>query len=102
MPLKMIMELCNIGTLFAFILVSFGVIVLRYTMPNVERKFKCPGVPFTPLVTAFFCFYMMIHLPLFTWLRFGAWLLIGFVIYFVYGSKHSKMTARDRGKEEVS
>ncbi|AAK81219.1 APA family basic amino acid/polyamine antiporter [Clostridium acetobutylicum] len=102
LPLKMIMELCNIGTLFAFILVSFGVIVLRYTMPNVERKFKCPGVPFTPLVTAFFCFYMMIHLPLFTWLRFGAWLLIGFVIYFVYGSKHSKMTARDRGKEEVS
>ncbi|PJI08721.1 MULTISPECIES: APC family permease [Clostridium] len=101
LPLKMIMELCNIGTLFAFILVSFGVIVLRYKMPNAERKFRCPGVPFTPLITAFFCFYMMLNLPVFTWIRFGAWLLIGIVIYFLYGSKHSIIINRDKEKEKV-
>ncbi|GLC31993.1 amino acid permease [Clostridium omnivorum] len=89
LPLSVIMELCNIGTLFAFILVSAGVVVLRRTMPNVERKFKCPGVPYTPALTVVFCLYLMASLLLVTWIRFGVWMLIGFAIYFAYGFKHS-------------
>jgi APA family basic amino acid/polyamine antiporter len=90
-PLTMIIDLCNIGTLFAFVLVSIGVIVLRKTRPEVERKFKTPGVPYTPLITVGFCFYLMYSLPKVTWFRFGAWLLIGMLIYFVYSVKHSKL-----------
>jgi len=90
-PLSMIIELCNIGTLFAFVLVSIGVIVLRKTRPEVERKFKTPGVPFTPLLTVAFCFYLMYSLPVVTWIRFGGWLASGLLIYFLYGVKHSRL-----------
>ena len=90
-PLTMIIDLCNIGTLFAFVLVSIGVIVLRKTRPEVERKFKTPGVPFTPLITVGFCFYLMYSLPKVTWFRFGAWLLAGLLIYFLYSARHSKL-----------
>lgn len=90
-PLPMIIDLCNIGTLFAFILVSIGVIVLRHTQPQVERKFKTPLVPFTPLVTVGFCFYLMYSLPTVTWFRFVAWLAVGLAIYFAYGVHHSKL-----------
>ncbi|MDH4272377.1 MAG: amino acid permease, partial [Candidatus Aminicenantes bacterium] len=90
-PLNMIIDLCNIGTLFAFVLVSIGVIVLRKTRPEVERKFKTPGVPFTPLLTVFFCFYLMYSLPVVTWIRFGVWLAAGLLIYFVYSVRHSKL-----------
>lgn len=91
LPLNIIMELCNIGTLFAFVLVSIGVIVLRKTMPNVERKFKCPGVPYTPALTVIFCGYLMTSLPLMTWVRFGIWLALGLIIYFAYGYKNSTL-----------
>jgi APA family basic amino acid/polyamine antiporter len=90
-PLPMIIDLCNIGTLFAFVLVSIGVIVLRKTRPEVERRFRTPGVPFTPLITVAFCFYLMYSLPRITWIRFGIWLLAGLVIYFLYGVRHSKL-----------
>ncbi len=90
-PLPMIIDLCNIGTLFAFILVSIGVILLRKTRPEVERKFKTPGVPFTPLITVAFCFYLMASLPKVTWIRFGIWLLAGLAIYFMYSVRHSKL-----------
>jgi len=90
-PLPMIINLCNIGTLFAFILVSAGVILLRKTQPDVERKFKTPGMPFTPLITIGFCFYLMASLPGVTWIRFGVWLLAGLAIYFMYGFRHSKL-----------
>jgi APA family basic amino acid/polyamine antiporter len=90
-PLSMIIDLCNIGTLFAFVLVSIGVIVLRKTRPEVERKFKTPGVPVTPLITVGFCFYLMYSLPKVTWFRFAAWLLVGLLIYFFYSVKHSRL-----------
>jgi APA family basic amino acid/polyamine antiporter len=93
-PLPMIIDLCNIGTLFAFILVSVGVIVLRKTQPQVERRFRTPGVPFTPLVTVVFCFYLMYSLPKVTWIRFGLWLLAGLTIYFMYSVRHSKLQTR--------
>lgn len=91
LPLDIIMDLCNIGTLFAFILVSVGVIVLRKTMPNVERKFKCPGVPYTPILTIIFCFYLMASLGTITWIRFAIWMAIGLAIYFLYGIKNSTL-----------
>ena len=90
-PLPMIIDLCNIGTLFAFILVSAGVIILRRTRPEIERRFKTPGVPFTPLLTIVFCFYLMASLHLVTWIRFGIWLAAGLAIYFVYSVRHSKL-----------
>jgi APA family basic amino acid/polyamine antiporter len=90
-PLPMIIDLCNIGTLFAFVLVSIGVIVLRKTRPEVERKFRTPGVPYTPLLTVAFCLYLMLSLQGITWLRFGAWLAAGLTIYFAYSVKHSKL-----------
>jgi len=93
-PLPMIIDLCNIGTLFAFVLVSVGVIVLRRTRPEVERKFKTPGVPFTPLITVAFCFYLMYSLPKITWIRFGIWLVAGLLIYFLYSVRHSKLQVR--------
>jgi APA family basic amino acid/polyamine antiporter len=87
----MIIDLCNIGTLFAFVLVSVGVILLRKTQPQVERKFKTPGMPFTPLITIVFCFYLMYSLPKVTWLRFGIWMAAGLAIYFMYSVHHSKL-----------
>lgn len=98
LPLNVIMELCNIGTLFAFILVSAGVIVLRKTMPNIERKFRCPGVPYTPILTIVFCAYLMSGLPRVTWLRFALWLILGLVIYFAYGVKNSTINDAKHNK----
>jgi basic amino acid/polyamine antiporter, APA family len=89
LPLPALMELVNIGTLFAFVLVSIGVIVLRYTHPNFERKFRVPGAPFTPALTIAFSIYLMAYLPTVTWLRFFIWIGIGFLIYFLYSTKHS-------------
>jgi len=89
LPLDEIIKLCNIGTLFAFVLVSIGVIVLRKTMPDIERKFRCPWVPVLPIISALACVYLMSALPLVTWIRFVIWLLIGIVIYFLYSRHHS-------------
>lgn len=89
LPLDVIIELCNIGTLFAFVLVSLGIIVLRRTMPNVERKFKCPWVPLVPILTILSCLYLMSALPMVTWVRFAIWLLLGLAIYLLYGKNHS-------------
>lgn len=85
-----VVDLTNIGTLFAFILVSIGVIVLRYKEPDRHRPFRVPGAPWTPLISVAACLYLMAHLPWVTWVRFGIWLLIGFVLYFTYGFKHSR------------
>ncbi|MFL0248307.1 amino acid permease [Candidatus Clostridium stratigraminis] len=90
-PLNVLIELCNIGTLFAFILVSVGVIILRKTMPNIERKFRCPWVPVTPIITVLLCLYFIVSLPPVTWLRFIIWLAGGSLLYFVYGFKHSSL-----------
>lgn len=91
LPLSMIIDLVNIGTLFAFIIVSLGVIILRRTRPDLERRFRTPGVPFTPLITIGFCFYLIASLHLTTWVRFAAWLIVGLTIYFLYGLKHSHL-----------
>jgi basic amino acid/polyamine antiporter, APA family len=89
-------ELTNIGTLFAFVLTSAGVLVLRYTSPETKRHFKTPLVPIVPILAILSCFYLMLSLPLITWIRFIVWLLIGLTIYFVYGIKHSKLIDEKR------
>jgi basic amino acid/polyamine antiporter, APA family len=86
-----VVDLTNIGTLFAFILVSIGVIVLRRTDPGRTRPFRVPWVPFTPMISVVACFYLMYKLPGITWIRFAVWLLVGLVLYFLYGAKHSRL-----------
>jgi len=84
-------DLSNIGTLFAFILVSAGVIVLRRKQPDRPRGFRVPLVPWLPMLSIAFCFVLMLGLPLETWLRFFVWLAIGLVIYALFGKKHSEL-----------
>ena len=89
-------EFTNIGTLFAFVLVSAGVIALRYLDPDRPRPFRCPGVPIVPILSMFSCVALMLPLPRITWFRFVAWLIIGLVIYFAYGVRRSRL-ARVQG-----
>lgn len=84
-------DLTNIGTLFAFILVCLGVMILRRTDANRPRPFRVPLNPIFPILGVLFCFVLMMSLPLETWLRFFAWLGIGLVIYFLYSIRHSKL-----------
>jgi APA family basic amino acid/polyamine antiporter len=86
-----VVELTNIGTLFAFILVAIGVIVLRWTRPDHPRPFRTPWVPLVPALAVLLCGYLMLQLPALTWLRFVVWLAAGFVLYFVYGYRHSAL-----------
>jgi APA family basic amino acid/polyamine antiporter len=88
-------ELSNIGTLFAFIVVSAGVIVLRRTQPERPRAFKVPLVPYTPLLSIACCLLLMVGLPLETWMRFIVWLLIGAAIYFPFGRRRSTLAETD-------
>ncbi len=84
-------DLTNIGTLFAFILVCLGVIILRRTQANRPRPFRVPLVPLFPILGVIFCFVLMLSLPLETWIRFFVWLAIGLAIYFLYSVRHSKL-----------
>ena len=84
-------DLANIGTLFAFIIVSLGVIVLRKTQPARPRGFRVPGSPWLPMISIAFCLVLMMALPLETWVRFFVWLFIGFAIYFPFGRKNSAL-----------
>ena len=81
----------SIGTLFAFILVSIGVWVMRVKMPDLPRAFKTPLVPLVPILGVVTCLFMMVFLPMDTWIRLIVWMLIGFDIYLVYGAKHSHL-----------
>ena len=89
--IREVAELTNIGTLFAFALVCGGIIVLRKTNPDLPRLFRCPAVPLIPLLGILFCGWLMLSLPLITWIRFGVWFAIGLVIYFAYSRRHSKL-----------
>jgi APA family basic amino acid/polyamine antiporter len=90
-PLGELAELANIGTLFAFVVVSIGVVVLRRTDPGRRRPFRTPLVPALPIVAVLGCMYLMSALPWATWIRFVVWLVIGLVFYFLYGIHHSRV-----------
>jgi APA family basic amino acid/polyamine antiporter len=94
-------ELVNVGTLFAFILVSLGVIFLRRSRPDLERAFRVPWVPVLPIVASLICFYLMLNLAVETWIRFVVWMAIGLVIYFAYGYKNSRVGRRAQEEESV-
>jgi APA family basic amino acid/polyamine antiporter len=91
-----VVELTNIGTLFAFVLVAIGVLVLRYTEPDRERPFKVPLVPIVPLGAVAACLFLMLQLPAITWIRFILWLAAGLAIYFMYGYRKSRLKAATR------
>ncbi|AJH77153.1 MULTISPECIES: amino acid permease [Heyndrickxia] len=90
-PLNQLAELTNIGTLFAFIVVSISVIVLRKTRPDIPRSFKTPFVPVIPVLAVAACGYLMVHLSKVTWIGFLIWFIIGLAIYFGYGYRHSEL-----------
>lgn len=90
-PARVVGEMTSIGTLFAFILVCIGIIVMRKQMPNAPRAFKTPLVPLVPILGVITCLYMMIALPPDTWIRLILWMIIGFDIYLTYGAKNSKL-----------
>jgi basic amino acid/polyamine antiporter, APA family len=98
LPLRMLAELVNIGTLLAFVIVCAAVLIMRYRHPEIERPFRCPLVPLVPLLGIAFCLLLMFSLPAENWFRLIAWLLLGIVIYFVYG-KHHSVLARMRNRE---
>jgi APA family basic amino acid/polyamine antiporter len=90
-PIAILGELVSIGTLLAFVIVCAGILVLRRTRPDLDRPFRTPFVPFVPLAGIAFCVYLMANLPGDTWIRLFVWMAIGFVVYFTYGRKHSKI-----------
>ncbi|GGN08868.1 amino acid permease [Dyadobacter beijingensis] len=93
-PARVVGEMTSIGTLFAFILVCIGIIVMRKQMPNAPRAFKTPLVPLVPILGVFTCFFMMAFLPLDTWIRLFVWMIIGFDVYLYYGIKNSFLSNR--------
>jgi APA family basic amino acid/polyamine antiporter len=98
-PLKELADLANIGTLAAFTLISIGVIVLRYTHPNLPRTFKVPLFPVIPVLAAAFSIFLMVQLPGVTWKAFVIWLVIGLVVYFVYSRQKSTLHQKDNDIE---
>jgi APA family basic amino acid/polyamine antiporter len=90
-PIGKVAELVNIGTLAAFVLVCGGVIILRYTRPDLKRPFRTPFSPAIPLLGIGFCVYLMLSLPAETWWRFVLWMAAGLLIYFAYSRQHSTL-----------
>ncbi len=87
-----ITDLTNIGTLFAFVLVAIGIVVMRRTQPNLRRAFRAPWVPLVPILAVLSCGYLMMQLPKLTWIRFVVWLAVGLVLYFCYGKRRSHLS----------
>jgi len=102
-PISLLGELVSIGTLFAFVIVGTGIIILRSSNPNLHRPFKVPLSPFIPVATVVSAAYLMNSLPLDTWIRLIDWMSIGLVIYFAYSYTHSNlrtMTNEDANESE--
>ncbi|HYN96110.1 MAG TPA: amino acid permease [Pilimelia sp.] len=90
-PLSELSELTSIGTLFAFVLVSIGVVILRRTRPDLKRAFRVPWVPWLPAASVLACLWLMLNLPVQTWVRFAVWMLLGLIVYAVYGRRRSRL-----------
>ena len=102
LPLGILAELVSIGTLFAFVIVCGAVLIMRRTNPNAERPFRAPLVPFVPIAGIAICLLLMFSLPAENWYRLIGWLVIGLVIYFTYGRRHSILAARNAGTTPVA
>jgi APA family basic amino acid/polyamine antiporter len=90
-------DLTNIGTLFAFVIVCLAVLIMRKMHPEAERPFRCPGVPFVPILGILSCLMLMFSLPADNWWRLAVWLVIGLLLYFLYGRHHS-VVAREAAR----
>ena len=88
-PASVVGEMVSIGTLFAFVLVCIGIWVLRVKQPDAPRTFRVPLVPLIPILGVATCLFMMVFLPLDTWVRLIVWMLIGIAIYFLYSKQRS-------------
>jgi len=95
-PIGKLEEMVNIGTLTAFALVSIAVPVLRRSRPDLDRPFRVPMSPWLPILSALICVYLMVNLSLETWLRFLVWMVLGFVVYFAYGHRHSRVRREEK------
>ncbi|WP_456566997.1 amino acid permease [Blastococcus sp. SYSU D00695] len=95
LPISTLAELVNIGTLFAFVLVSIAVVVLRRTRPDLPRAFRVPLVPLLPGLSVVACLYLMANLPVETWVRFAVWMVLGLVVYLVYGRRRSRLAGAE-------
>jgi APA family basic amino acid/polyamine antiporter len=84
-------EMVNIGTLFAFVVVAVGVVVLRRARPDLHRAFRAPWVPVLPALSVCASLWLMLNLTLETWLRFAGWMAVGLLVYFGYGRSHSRL-----------
>ena len=108
MPIQILGEMTSIGTLFAFVVVSLAVIVLRIKRPEARRPFRVPFGPSFPVLGVVSCLYLMVSLSVMTWVRFLGWLDIGMMIYWFYGRTHSPLVnraeaaPRDRRSENLA
>ncbi|MDP4170910.1 MAG: amino acid permease [Bacillota bacterium] len=101
-PLDKLAELTNIGTLFAFMTVAIGILVLRNSKNPVSSGFKVPFVPLVPILAFLSCGYLALQLPKLTWISFGVWLVIGLIVYFGYGRKHSGLNQGEAPLRKIS
>lgn len=97
-PADKLEEMVNVGTLFAFILVSAGVVILRRSRPDLPRGFRAPLVPVVPILAILACLWLMLNLTALTWVRFVVWMIAGVVVYFLYGRQHSRLGQQQRGE----
>lgn len=100
-PVDKLEEMVNIGTLAAFTMVSVAVPMLRRSRPDIERAFRVPGNPVVPIIAAVICLYLALNLSLETWLRFLVWMVIGFVIYGLYGYRRSRVGVKEDTGDKV-
>jgi APA family basic amino acid/polyamine antiporter len=91
LPIDALLQMTNIGTLFAFAIVCTSVLIMRKTNPNAERPFRCPMVPLVPILGILLCLLLMLSLPAANWWRLMGWLGFGLIIYFLYSRRHSVM-----------
>jgi APA family basic amino acid/polyamine antiporter len=98
LPLRVLAELVNIGTLLAFVIVCAAVLIMRRADPSMPRPFRCPFVPVIPLLGIIFCLLLMFALPVDNWLRLIVWLLIGLAVYSFYGRHHSVLARMQRSE----